>query len=290
MPVNYVVVIPAFNEENYIEKTLLSLAGQHLQPLECMVVDDNSSDKTFEIAHSFSESHDFIHVIKNDNAQSFHAPGGKVIRAFNRGVKALAKIDQAEVVVKLDADLTLPPDYFSSIMNEFRQDDQTGIAGGVCYILKGGRWVPENVSDDTHVRGPIKSYRISCLEMIGGIPEHVGWDTLDEFRAKMEGWKIVVRPDLKVLHHRPTGQKNLGNVYFKTGTLFFRMRYGFFLSIISIAKLALTRKPYILSGVIAFTGYIWALLSGTNRVVSKEEGRFIRQERRQMISEKFRRR
>ncbi len=48
------VVIPAFNAEKYIAETLQSVCAQELQPLEIIVIDDGSSDRTADVVRNFS--------------------------------------------------------------------------------------------------------------------------------------------------------------------------------------------------------------------------------------------
>jgi peptidoglycan-N-acetylglucosamine deacetylase len=47
------VIIPAYNEELYLSKTLESLKKLHTQPNEIIIVDGNSTDKTVKIARTF---------------------------------------------------------------------------------------------------------------------------------------------------------------------------------------------------------------------------------------------
>ncbi|MFT5530974.1 MAG: glycosyltransferase involved in cell wall biosynthesis [Candidatus Poriferisodalaceae bacterium] len=49
------VVIPAFNASSTLRQTLGSVAGQTLQPYEVIVVDDESTDNTIEVARSFAD-------------------------------------------------------------------------------------------------------------------------------------------------------------------------------------------------------------------------------------------
>src|SRR5208283_3947011 len=50
------VIIPTWNEENYLERCLMSLKRQSLKdPFEVIVVDGGSSDRTLEIAHKFTQ-------------------------------------------------------------------------------------------------------------------------------------------------------------------------------------------------------------------------------------------
>jgi glycosyltransferase involved in cell wall biosynthesis len=47
------VIIPAFNEEEFLGNCLLSLKKQDFKDFEIIVVDNNSTDKTGEIAKKF---------------------------------------------------------------------------------------------------------------------------------------------------------------------------------------------------------------------------------------------
>lgn len=49
------VIMPAFNSENYIAEALDSLSGQTYRNFEVIVVDDNSSDRSAEIAQSYED-------------------------------------------------------------------------------------------------------------------------------------------------------------------------------------------------------------------------------------------
>lgn len=61
---NYVVIIPARNEQLKIEKVLQDLTTQTLRPLKVIVVDDNSTDETNKIVHNFCANYSWISIIK----------------------------------------------------------------------------------------------------------------------------------------------------------------------------------------------------------------------------------
>lgn len=48
------IVVPVFNGEKYIHDTLASILDQTYPNIECIVVDDGSTDRTVEICHEFS--------------------------------------------------------------------------------------------------------------------------------------------------------------------------------------------------------------------------------------------
>ncbi len=47
------VIIPARNEEKYIKKCIQSLLDQNIKNYELLLVDDNSTDSTFDLMENF---------------------------------------------------------------------------------------------------------------------------------------------------------------------------------------------------------------------------------------------
>ncbi|HLW63107.1 MAG TPA: glycosyltransferase family A protein, partial [Flavobacterium sp.] len=105
-------VIPTYNEEAFIGKMLQSLTEQTFLPEKVVVVNDNSTDNTAEIIKSFSEKHLFIKQVFNPS-ENKHLPGSKVINAFYKGYETLD--NSYDIIVKLDADLILPKNYFEQV-------------------------------------------------------------------------------------------------------------------------------------------------------------------------------
>ena len=129
----YYIVIPSYNEEAFISLTLQSLISQTLLPKKVVVVNDNSTDKTAEIVLAFAKENPFISLV-NKTSENVHLPGSKVIQAFQKGFDTLD--DNYDIIVKLDADLILPNNYFERISEIFEKDSKVGMAGGFCYIEK----------------------------------------------------------------------------------------------------------------------------------------------------------
>ncbi len=61
------IIIPAYNLQGYISKCLRSLSCQTYRHLEILVIDDGSTDGTFEEASEFSSKDDRIRIIKQSN-------------------------------------------------------------------------------------------------------------------------------------------------------------------------------------------------------------------------------
>jgi glycosyltransferase involved in cell wall biosynthesis len=269
---NFYIIIPAHNEEAYISKTLQSLVEQSLLPKKVVVVNDHSTDGTQTIIENFSLKYPWISVV-NTTSSDKHLPGSKIINAFNKGLEFLD--DNYDVICKFDADLIFPNNYLEAIANHFKANKELGMASGFCYIEKDNQWVLENLTNKDHIRGALKAYRKECFEQIGKLKPSMGWDTVDELLAKYYGWDILTDETLHVKHLKPTGQSyNKASKYLQ-GEAMYKMRYGFWVTLISALKLAYKKGSFKLFKDY-MSGYFKAKSKGLEYLVSKDEGKFIR--------------
>jgi len=110
------VIIPAYNEEKLIEKTLQSVRNQDFRGgIELIVVDNNSTDKTSEIAKRYADKTIFFNLMQRASATRNHG----------------AKCAQADYFAFLDADSVLSP----NALSEAQKSLQKGYAGGRAKIL-----------------------------------------------------------------------------------------------------------------------------------------------------------
>lgn len=110
------VVIPAYNEEGYIELCLKSLLEQEVLADEIIVVDNNSTDNTNKIATQL---------------------GAKVVKQPIQG-RAYARnmgFDSAqyELIAKCDADTVVPKDWVKRIKADFESSDIDAMSGPVIF-------------------------------------------------------------------------------------------------------------------------------------------------------------
>ncbi|MBG6187988.1 glycosyltransferase family 2 protein [Flavobacterium sp. CAN_S2] len=280
---NYYIVIPAHNEEAFIALTLDSLISQTVLPKKVVVVNDNSTDKTAEIVTSYANENPFITLV-NKTSEAIHLPGSKVIQAFQKGFETLD--GNYDVIVKLDADLILPNNYFETILNIFNNDATIGMAGGFAYIEKNGEWILENLTDKDHIRGAFKAYRKECFQQIGNLKPAMGWDTVDELLSKFNGWKVVTDASLIVKHLKPTGANYNKTARYKQGEAFYTLGYGFLITSIASAKLAIMKKKPLLF-IDYIKGYWKAKAAKTPLLVTTEQAKFIRKYRLKKMKEKL---
>jgi poly-beta-1,6-N-acetyl-D-glucosamine synthase len=200
----YVVITPARDEEAHIGQILQSMDRQTCRPAEWIIVNDGSRDKTGQIIDDFALRRGWVRVL-NRKDRGERLAGSGVIAAFYEGFRALSTRDW-QYVVKLDADLSMEPDYFERCLNRFAMTPRLGIAGGSILTRRNGVEEVEAKGDPPfHVRGATKIYRRECWDAIGGILTETGWDSVDEVMANMRGWRTATLTDIKLVQLRPTG-------------------------------------------------------------------------------------
>lgn len=118
------VVIPAFNEEFYLEDCLRSLRNQDFRgAVEIIVVDNNSTDRTPIIAAAAGAT-----VL-------FEERRG-VCQARQRGTEHAT----GDIIVSADADTIYEPDWLTRIVAWFGQHPAGVAVGGPCYFHDGPKW------------------------------------------------------------------------------------------------------------------------------------------------------
>ena len=281
---DYVIIIPAHNEEEFLPAALQSVLNQSLQPLQVIVVNDHSSDRTETIINEFAVNNTVIKKV-NTTSSNLHLPGSKVINAFNAGLK---KIDQPfDFIVQLDADVILPSNYFEVMSQIFSNHPRVGIAGGFFYELSAtGEWLLNHPMDKDHIRGAFKAYTKSCFETIGGLRNAMGWDTLDELLARYHGYDLYTEDSLKVKNQRPIGNAYSREARLLQGRAMYQMGYGLRISGIASLKMAvMKRNPLVF--IDNLRGFFQARKEKAPYLVSSEEMAFIRRLRWRNIRKKL---
>jgi glycosyltransferase involved in cell wall biosynthesis len=271
---NYSLVIAAHNEEDFIIDCLNSVFSQTVLPKEIVVVNDNSTDRTEALLREFQSKRSELKVL-NHSSSSDHMPGSKVVAAFNYGLQEI-KLNSIDLIVKLDADLILPSNYFEEVIDCFQTDIQIGIVGGFAYEQdKSGTWKLNHPMNKNHVRGAFKTYRVDCFQKMNGLRVAMGWDTADELLAQYHGYKIKTLDHLKVKHLRPLGKAYNKKAKLLQGKAMFGLRYGFTLSLIASFKSAYKQARLKLF-IDQIQGYLKAKKEKAPYLVTETEGAYIR--------------
>ncbi len=109
------VIVPCYQQGEYLSETLNSVLNQTYPYWECIIVNDGSTDNTKEVAALFCQKDKRFHYIEKDNQ------GPSIAR--NIGINA----SQGEFILPLDADDIIAPTYMSMAMDYFDKHPDTQI-------------------------------------------------------------------------------------------------------------------------------------------------------------------
>jgi poly-beta-1,6-N-acetyl-D-glucosamine synthase len=260
------------NEEEYVARTLNSVVSQTFLPVEWVIVNDGSTDRSVEIVSEYSRKFPWIRLVNSNGTR--RSRGGHVVDLFYKGLEQLTTTE-FEYLVKLDCDLSIAPDFFAVVLQTFVEHSKLGITSGISHIQVGGELVEEK-SAPGHTLGATKIYRRSCFEDIGGLVRSMGWDGIDEIKARMLHWEAWPLRQLAVMHHRQEG-KQLGT--FASGLE--RGKGSYFMGYHPVFLLArvfrqLLRPGYFIDGIGILSGYFAALFRGEEKIPDVELVKYLR--------------
>ena len=166
------IIIPAYNEEDYIGACLDSIAVQTIKPLEVIVVDNNSTDKTAQIAKKYP----FVKILHEKRQHQVFAQA----TGFNAA--------KGDILGRIDADSILPNDWVKKVAAAFVADQKVvAVTGGADPYDVPAKWLGSAI---------FHGY-IYVAGLIGG--QRMLWGSNCAVRAtswrKIKG-KVMMRPDI----------------------------------------------------------------------------------------------
>ncbi len=282
----YVLITPARNEAEFIERTISSVIAQTTRPLRWVIVSDGSTDGTDEIVERYSAAHPWIELVRMP-PRAGRDFAGKV-HAFSAGYARVAGLD-FEAVGNLDGDVSFDEDYFPFLLRKMNQDPALGVAGSAFRdperVLYDYRFV--NIE---HVTGTVQLFRRECFEQVGGyVPSKAGAvDSIAVLTARMKGWKTRTFPEKICFHHRSFGTAEHGVLMarFKNGVKDYAVG-NHPLWELSRLLYQTTRRPFVAGAVMVGAGYFSAMLRRMPRPVSDELVAFNRREQMRRLRHAF---
>ncbi len=271
----YVLITPARNEEHLIERAIVSIARQTIPPVQWVVVDNGSTDRTSEIVRRNVQRYPFLHLM------SF-APKGEgfvqKVTAINAAYEELRHLEFSFVGV-LDADITVEPTYYERLLALFRCEPRLGIAGGIILEEERGAFRNRYGNSPDHVAGAIQMFRRACFEAIGGyVPlPYAHEDTVASELARMRGWQVRSFPQLQAWHHRRsgTGRGHLLAARFHQGEADYAVGYHPLFEVVKFVR-RIGERPWLVGSTLRLSGYLWAAVRHTRRPVDASFVRHLR--------------
>jgi|SRR5581483_11303305 len=197
----YAAVTPARDEEENLRRLASAMIAQTVRPIRWVIVENGSIDGTAALAAELAAAHSWIRLLHTESGARYDRTS-PYMRAWHAGVDALEGL--ADVVVKLDADVSFEPDYFARILAEFEADPTLGMTSGSCHEWRDGAWRAWELPGDA-VWGPTRSYRRSCLELVLPLHDTVAYSIIDVAKARLAGFGVRHLRELPFRHHRPEG-------------------------------------------------------------------------------------
>lgn len=291
MNLKYALITPAWNEETHLDGVIRSVTSQTLLPVRWVIVSDGSTDRTDEIAESYGKQYPWIRLLRLERSPVRHFAGKA--HAVNAGYESLKQLD-FDLVGNLDADITLPTDYYEFLLSKFNKMPDLGVAG-TPFVEDGGSSGNHSyghaLANLNHVSGACQLFRRRCFEEIGGYTpiKGGGIDWVAVTTARMRGWTTRTFVERTCAHHRAMGTADRNPIRA-------RFRHGqedYFVGNHPLWEVArslfqMKNRPLILGGLSLLSGYTFAWLSGKPNPIPQDLRSFHRREQmariRRMLS------
>ncbi len=273
---SYVLITPARNEAQFIELTIQSVIAQTSKPIKWVIVSDGSTDGTDDIVKKYAINHPWIKLMRMPERQERHFAGKA--HAFNAGCAAVTNVE-FNVIGNLDADVSFEADHFEFLVAKFAEDARLGVVGAP--FREENLQYDYRFSNIENVWGGCQLLRRACLDDIGGyVPVKGGCvDHIAVLSARMKGWKTRTFTDRVCQHHRGMGtaQHGITRARFRSGAKDYAVGNHPLWELFRTAY-QMTKKPFVVGGLMLGCGYIWSLIRQVERSVSPELVAFQRRE------------
>jgi cellulose synthase/poly-beta-1,6-N-acetylglucosamine synthase-like glycosyltransferase/peptidoglycan/xylan/chitin deacetylase (PgdA/CDA1 family)/spore germination protein YaaH len=212
------VLIPAYNEETVIKRTIRSVLNSDYTNLHIIVIDDGSTDRTVEVAREAYQAE-----IAAGRVQVLTKPNGGKAAALNF---ALERLDE-EIYVGIDADTVIAPDAISKLIPHFEDPSIGAVAGNAKVGNRVNLWTRwqalEYITSQnferraldlfnvvTVVPGAIGAWRLAPVKAAGGYPINTVAEDADLTMNLLEqGYKVVYEDRSLAFTEAPIDAKGL---------------------------------------------------------------------------------
>ncbi len=212
------VLIPSYNEEKVIVRTIRSVLNSDYDNLHVIVIDDGSKDRTAEVARDA-----YAAEIRAGRVQVLEKPNGGKAAALNY---ALERIDE-DIYVGIDADTVIAADAISKLIPHFEDAEIGAVAGNAKVGNRVNLWTRwqalEYITSQnferraldlfhvvTVVPGAIGAWRTEAVKRAGGYPVNTVAEDADLTMSLLEqGLKVVYEDRSLAFTEAPIDAKGL---------------------------------------------------------------------------------
>lgn len=224
------VICPIYNEEKYIAKCLDSIIEQDYpkEDIELFLVDGISTDRTRDVIAEYQIKYPWIKVLDN--------PKRIAPCAMNIGIKA----SSGEVIIRLDAHVLYPTNYFSVLVKNLNELPGAENVGAICNTLPvnnsvvaqsiaavlsssfgmGNSYFRVGASEVMEVDTvPFGCFHRTVFDKVGLYDEELVRNQDDELNARIikSGGKIYLIPDLICEYYARDTAKKVFKMFYQYG-------------------------------------------------------------------------
>ncbi len=223
------IIIPCYNEENYISKCLQSLVVSDYpkDKLEILVYDGGSTDNTREIIREYEKTYPYIRLIDN--------PFKIQVKALNMGIKQAI----GDIIVRCDAHAEYPPNYIRVLVFYLINDKADNVGClldthpgsdsniakviSICFKHPFGVGFSYRMPHQNRPRYvetvPFGAWKKGIFKEIKGFDENFIRSEDMEFNMRMRkaGKRILLIPDLKIKYYARNTWNKLSKMAYQAG-------------------------------------------------------------------------
>jgi poly-beta-1,6 N-acetyl-D-glucosamine synthase len=261
------VLIPAWNEEVGIERTIRSVINTEYAALQVVVINDGSSDGTHDVVTRLMNEYQ-ARGKNTDRITYLNLSNGGKASAMNHGLLHA----QGEIIVTIDADSLMEPSAIDHLVRCFDDPKVGGVAGNVVIAnrRKPIEWMQQleylygfffkradALFNSVYIiGGAAAAYRRSALDEMGGFDHKIITEDIEmSTRLLLKGYKTRYAPDAVIYTEGPSEWSGLCRQRL-------RWKYGRILTFIKHRKLffSTSHNPYLSFMLLPMAVYAEALL------------------------------
>lgn len=204
------IIVPCYNQAQYLEEALQSLYAQTYTNWECIIVNDGSPDNTEEVVRKW-EARDprFTHVYKEN---------GGVSSARNLGIQNA----KSEFILTLDADDKYEAGFLEKAMDVLVNNPEIGMVSSWGRFFNKDKQLhvfkstAQSVADflfHNGVNNGSSLFRKACWEQVGGYDENPenGYEDWEFYlRVCALGWKVQVIEEVLFFYRQSNVSRSAG--------------------------------------------------------------------------------
>lgn len=204
------IIVPCYNQAQYLDESLQSIAGQSYADWECFIVNDGSLDETESVAQKWVEKDPrFIYV---------HKENGGVSSARNLGISQA----KSEYILTLDADDTYEATFLEKAVAVLINNSEIGIVSSWGRYFNSKKQLQVFQSTATSVKDFLfhngvnngsNLFRKACWEQVGGYDENPenGYEDWEFYlRVCALGWKVQIIEEVLFYYRQNNSSRSAG--------------------------------------------------------------------------------